>query len=241
MVGRATALLTLLAALAAYYAASGELPDLSTWPEIAFMGAAVFPAMFGVIGLALPSRQAPLLGLGVVALGALSAILEVSGLDIAANFTKFAAVAGAGWWILRFLDHVALVLLVAVLIVPIDLISVALGPTRTIVEEAPGVFNTFSVSFPIPGEVAFSQLGLPDVLFFALFLAAAEKFRLRPGLAWLLMACSFGGTITLATLLDRSGFAALPLLSAGFVIASTDRLIAVHGRRWFDLSRPPRL
>ncbi|MCY4086557.1 MAG: hypothetical protein OXG37_06635 [Actinomycetia bacterium] len=148
--------------------------------------------MFGVIGLALPSRQAPLLGLGVVALGALSAILEVSGLDIAANFTKFAAVAGAGWWILRFLDHVALVLLVAVLIVPIDLISVALGPTRTIVEEAPGVFNTFSVSFPIPGEVAFSQLGLPDVLFFALFLAAAKKFRLRPGLAWLLMACSFG-------------------------------------------------
>lgn len=237
MVVRAAALLGLLIALAAYYGASDDLPNLAKWPEIAFMSAIVFPAMFGLIGLALPLRRAPLLGPAVLVLGALTAIFEVGGLDVTANFTKFAAVAGAGWWILRFFEHAAWVLLVAALIVPIDLISVARGPTRTIVEDAPGVFDALSISFPVPGEITFGQLGLPDVLFFALFLGAADRFRLRPGLTWLLMSFSFGGTITLATLLDRGGFAALPLLSAAFVIANFDRLAASLGRRRLDADR----
>ncbi|MFQ5427220.1 MAG: hypothetical protein ACE5EV_09075, partial [Gaiellales bacterium] len=122
MVVRAAALLILLVALAAYYAASDRLPDLSLWQEVAFMGAVVFPAMFGLVGLALPWRRSRWLGAVVLVLGGLTAVLELAGLATAANFTKFAAVAGAGWWVLRFFDHAGWVLLVAALIVPIDLI-----------------------------------------------------------------------------------------------------------------------
>ena len=151
MVVRAAALLALLIALAAYYASSKDLPNLATWPEIAFMGAIFFPAMFGLLALALPLRQSPLLGPGILVLAALTAIFEVGGLDVAANFTKFAAVAGAGWWVLRFFEHAAWVLFVAALIVPIDLISVARGPTRAIIDDAPGIFDALSISFPVPG------------------------------------------------------------------------------------------
>jgi len=69
------------------------------------------------------------------------------------------------------------------------------------------------------------QLGLPDVLFFSLFLAACARFSLRTHLTWLLMAFSFGGTIALAILIDRDGFAALPLLSAAFLLANTDLIV----------------
>ena len=53
-----------------------------------------------------------------------------------------------------------------------------------IVEEQPQIFDALSIAFPIPGEHNSAQLGLPDVLFFALFLGATVRFGLRPGLTW---------------------------------------------------------
>ena len=70
----------------------------------------------------------------------------------------------------------------------------------------------------------FAQLGLPDVLFFSLFLGAADRFGLRIGLTWVLMALSFGATLALAVGFDISGLPALPLLSVAFVLANADHL-----------------
>ena len=117
---------------------------------------------------------------------------------MAANFVKFAAVTAAGWWFLTFFEAVSWVLLVALLIVPVDIYSVFRGPTKVIVEQQPQVFDALSIAFPLPGEANSAQLGLPDVLFFALFLGATLVFGLRTVPTWAAMTLSFGLTLTLA-------------------------------------------
>lgn len=223
---RAAALLALVAALGAYYAGAEGLPNLGVWSDVAFLGVLLLPAMLLSIWLALPLRLSSslYLGLAAVTLGAATAVLEILDLDVAANFLKLAAVVAGGWWFLSFFEAVSWVVLVSFLIIPVDIVSVARGPTREIVENQPAVFNALSISFPIPGEQSSAQLGLPDILFFALFLAAAERFGLRLGWTWLAMALSFGTTLALAVFFDVAGLPALPLLSVAFVLVNADLL-----------------
>lgn len=223
---RAAALLAVLAVLAWYYGVSEDLPALGVWADVAFLTFVLIPLTFLLVLIALPVRRAGMERLGWVAIGlvALSVLLEFAGLDIAANFVKIAAVISVAWWFLSFFEALSWVLLVAVLIIPVDIFSVARGPTKEIVENQPQVFNALSISFPLPGEHSSAQLGLPDVLFFSLFLGAADRFGLRIGLTWVLMALSFGATLALAVGFDISGLPALPLLSVAFVLANADHL-----------------
>jgi hypothetical protein len=69
-----------------------------------------------------------------------------------------------------------------------------------------------------------AKLGLPDLLFFALFLGAADRFGLRRGLTWLLMTASFGLTLGGTYVFDVDGLPALPLLAIGFLLANADVL-----------------
>ena len=224
---RAAAVLAVFAALAVYYGVSESLFDLPVWGDVAFVGLVLMPAFFSVTWLALPFwRAAPpgVLTATIVALAGLTVLFSLVGLDIAANFTKFAAVTGVGWWFLGFFEAVSWVLLVALLIVPVDIYSVFRGPTKVIVEQQPQVFDALSIAFPLPGEANSAQLGLPDVLFFALFLGATVRFALRPGLTWILMTLSFGATLALAVEREIGGLPALPFLSAAFVLANGDRI-----------------
>jgi hypothetical protein len=110
--------------------------------------------------------------------------------------------------------------------------SVFQGPTKVIVEQQPQVFDALSIAFPLPGEHNSAQLGLPDVLFFSLFLGATVEYALRTGLTWVLMTLSFGATLALAVAFEIGGLPALPLLSAAFVIANADLI-------WRELRRRP--
>jgi hypothetical protein len=221
---RAAALLALLAVLGLYYGVHEDLPSLSQWGNVTFLGLGLMPATLLLVWLALPLREEGprTLALAAASLVALAIVLEVAGLDVAANFVKIAAVASVGWWFLGFFEALSWVLLVAVLIIPVDSFSVARGPTKEIVEHQPQVFDALSISFPLPGEHASAQLGLPDILFFSLFLAAAARFGLRVGWTWLLMALSFGVTLAFAVGFDVSGLPALPLLSAAFILVNVD-------------------
>jgi hypothetical protein len=222
---RAAAVLAVVGILGWYYGVSEDLPALDLWPDVAFLAFGLIPLTALLVLLALPLRRSEMqrLGWAAVALVVVSAVLEAANLDIAANFVKIAAVAAVGWWFLSFFEALSWVLLIAALIVPVDIFSVARGPTKEIVENQPQVFNALSISFPLPGEHSSAQLGLPDVLFFSLFLAAADRFVLRVRLTWLLMALSFGTTLALAVGFDISGLPALPLLSVAFVLANADR------------------
>ena len=67
----------------------------------------------------------------------------------------------------------------------VDAYSVWRGPTKHIVAHHEHVFTVLSFAFPVPGEHAAANLGVPDLLFFALFLGAAAQFGLRVFATWL--------------------------------------------------------
>jgi phosphoglycerol transferase MdoB-like AlkP superfamily enzyme len=127
--------------------------------------------------------------------------------------------------------------LIAAIIPVVDAISVWRGPTHHIVKHNENVFDALSFAFPVPGHYpggggAF-HLGLPDLLFFALFLGAADRWRLRVAWTWLGMTASFGLTLALANHYDVAGLPALPLLAAGYLLPNADLL-------WTRLRRPVR-
>jgi hypothetical protein len=221
---RGLAFAGLTAALAAYYAWSESLPDLAKWWEIGFLSLVVVPAVFGLVYLALPLWHARGLFPVGLALGLLAVVLTLADLDTLANFAKLAAVTLVAFWFLSYFETVAWVVLVATIVPVVDAISVWRGPTHHIVTEKPEIFTTFSFAFPIPGEHNSMNLGLPDLLFFALFLAACARFGLRAEWTWLAMVLSFGTTLTIAVASDVNGLPALPLLCLGFFAPNLDLL-----------------
>jgi hypothetical protein len=226
VVVRAAALLAVFGALVAWYSAVDSLPDFALWLDVTAAAVALIPATFALVWLALPWREAR----WTFAAGAASAVavfvLDRIGLDAAANFGKLAATTLLAWWFLAYFERLSWVVIVAAIIPVVDSISVWRGPTRHIVEERPEVFGALSYAFPVPDEGSF-QLGLPDLLFFALFLGAAARWALRVPLTWLALVASFGVTMWLAIYvdpLDLGGLPALPLLSIGFLVANADLL-----------------
>jgi hypothetical protein len=222
LVRRGIALAVLVAALAGYYSAAESLPELTTWADVAVLSFFLIPAVFALTYLVLPFWNAHGLLLLALAFGALAAVLAAADLDVAANFIKAAAVTALGFWFLRYFENLGWVVIVAALIPWIDAISVWRGPTRHIVEEQDEVFTTLSIAFPLPGEQASANLGLPDVLFFALFLAATVRFALRPVWTWAAMVLSFGATLALAVAFDVAGLPALPGLCIAFLAVNAD-------------------
>jgi len=233
MVGRVAALLALLAALALYYAFHGRLWNASTWWDIAFIALVLIPACFALVWLVLPLRRGRGLLAAGVALGVLAWAFHAAGWNTPENFAKLFGITAVGFAFLEYFETLSWVVLISLVIPWVDAYSVWRGPTKVIVTKHAHVFSDFSVAFPIPGERSGANLGLPDLMFFALFLAATARFRLRPGWTWLLMVLSFGGTLALAVLLSLSGLPALPLLALAFLLANGD-LIWTQLRRGAD-------
>ena len=109
--------------------------------------------------------------------------------------------------------------------------AVAAGPTKAIVNHHVEVYSAVAVAFVGPGGGA-AGLGPPDILFFALFLAATMRWRLRPGWTWLAMTGMYALTLVIANAVDVNGLPALPFLSVGFLLANADLL-------WRRLRRRP--
>ena len=221
--GRTSALLALAAALGAYYATSTELWNAPLWWDVAWLALVLIPAVFALVALALPLWDARgLLPVGI-ALALLALVCDRGGLDVVADFSKLTAMTLLAWWFLTFFEDASWVAIVALIIPWVDAYSVWRGPTKHIVEQRVEVFDALSFAFPIPGGGA-AHLGLPDVLFYALFLAAAVRWRLRVRLTWLCLTLSFGATMALAIWGDVAGLPALPLLSLGFLAPNADLL-----------------
>jgi hypothetical protein len=230
---RAAAFVALAVVVGAYYGTHESWFRLSLWGSIAWLCFLVIPAVFGFVWLALPAWALPLRRLlaAAVAFGALAVVLQATGASPVANFAKLGAMTFAGWCFLRFFEELSWVVLVAAIVPFVDSYSVWRGPTNTIVTKHVEVFDALSFTFPVPGVEGGAKLGLPDLLFFALFLGAAARWRLRPGWTWLCLVASIGGTISLATWLEVDGLPALPLLSVGFLVPNADLLWrAVRGR-----------
>jgi hypothetical protein len=224
---RSLSLGELLVALVLYGATAAELPGLPTGLDVVFHSIAVFPAFAAAIWLALPiarSRGAVLLvGAAIAGLAALG--LTLLELGSAANVAKLACYALLGYWFLSLFEELWWVALVAIVVPWADIWSVAAGPTRYVIEEEPGLFERLAVSFPSPGESATVSIGPPDILFFALLLAAADRFRLRVAWTWLAMTGLLAVTLALVWSWDDApGLPALPAVCLGFLLPNADLL-----------------
>jgi len=220
---RAACIAVVAGALVAYVAAAESLPDVSRRADVAVLALLVLPAFMSLVWLALPLWRLPFTtllfgGLGLVVCWI---ALDVLGLDAFADVVKLASFAILGFWLLSLFDELWWVALVALIIPWVDAWSVATGPTRYVTHRQPGFFEHVSVAFPVTGEQASINMGPPDVLFFALFLAAADRFRLRVGWTWICMTAALSLTIVLVWLADV-GLPALPADAVGFLLPNAD-------------------
>jgi hypothetical protein len=223
-VGRAPALLglCLFGLLVAYYETSEHFPDVGVWWDVAWIAVVLLPAVFALVLLALPLREARWLlpaGLGFVVL---AAVLTALGVDVFANFARLAATTCLGWWFLGWFEELSWVVLVALIIPWIDAYSVWRGPTKQIVTNHEQVFTWLSFAFPVWGEPSAANLGVPDLLFFALFLGAAARWSLRVFPTYVCLVAALGGTIAITVWLNLSGLPALPAISLGFLVPNAD-------------------
>ena len=222
--GRAAAVLVVVAALATYDVLHARLWDASNWWDVAFIASVLIPATFLLVWLALPLQTARGLFPVGLALTVLTAVLHIAGWNTPENIVKLFAITLIGFWFLGYFETASWVVLIAFIIPWVDAYSVWRGPTKVIVSHHEHVFTTLSYAFPVPGEHAAANLGLPDLMFFSLFLAASVRFALRPAWTWLALTASFGGTIAIAVALELGGLPALPLLSLGFLAPNADLL-----------------
>jgi hypothetical protein len=223
-VGRSAALLGLFSLLVVYYETSTHLWRAGTWWDVAWLVLVLIPAVFGLVLLALPLwRWRWLLPAGLAFAG-LAAVLTIADVDVFANFARLAATALLGWWFLGYFEAVSWAVIVACVIPWVDAYSVWRGPTKQIIANHAHVFDVLSFAFPVPGEHAAANLGVPDLLFFALFLGAAARFGLRVGATFVGLLVGLGVTIAATVYFDLSGLPALPAISVGFLLPNADLL-----------------
>jgi hypothetical protein len=232
---RSAATLGLFVLLVVYYEVAPHLWSATVWWDVAWLDFVVIPAVFGLVLLALPLRTEPWVMPAGIAFALLAAVLTYADVDVFANFARLAACTLIGWWFLSYFETISWVVLVAAIIPWVDAYSVWRGPTKQIVEHHANVFGVLSFAFPVPGEHAAANLGVPDLLFFALFLAAAARFSLRVYWTWVALVAALGLTIAATVWWDLSGLPALPGIALGFLLPNADLL----WRRWRRSKRTP--
>jgi hypothetical protein len=220
--GRFLAAAGLAVVVLVYYETSTDLWQAGTWADVAWLAIVVIPGVLALVGLALPLRDERWAVWAGFGLALLAAVLTVVNADVFANFARLGAATFIAFWFLRFFDTMSWVVLVSSIIPWVDAYSVWRGPTKSIVEHHAHVFTVLSFAFPVPGAHEAANLGMPDIFFFALFLAAAARFGLRVGWTWLCLVAALGGTIALTVWWNVTGLPALPAISLGFLLPNAD-------------------
>ena len=183
--------------------------------------------VWGMLPLAPLGRRLPLVALAAFAGAVVSVWL---GWVPAANIAKVVLAGALGLWIAGELERVGWVVIVAAVSAAVDVASVAVGPTRIILERGPMVVGWFTIAVTwmgYPYSEAYTGLGTSDMLFYALYLGAARRFGLRAGWSAVAMVASFLCTVALATY--WTALPALPLLSAAFLAVNAYLVVRRRG------------
>lgn len=228
---RVEAFVVLGAAVGTWFVVAPYLHHVRLWEAVTIVAGGVLPGTLGLAFVALPLYRRPReLLVAAIVLVLVAVGCTEAGWHLAANFAKLWAAIFAGWAFLRLFEELSWVVLVAVIIPVADAISVWRGPTHQITAHHFDIYTNVSVAFLAPGGGA-AFLGPPDVLFYAMFLGAAARFRLRPLWTWVAMTGMYSFTIVLTYVTSVGGLPALPFLSFGFLVANADLL-------WRRLRKP---
>ena len=220
---RVAAFVAVGAAVFAWFLVAPHLGRVGLWPAIVLVSVVVIPGTLLLVLIALPLWDRRWLFPAVAALAIVALVLTIADRGLEANFAKLWAAVFAGWAFLALFEQLSWVVLVAFVIPVVDIISVYKGPTHTITQHHFGVYKAVAIAFLVPGGGA-AYLGPPDILFYALFLAAAARWDLRVGWTWIATTFMYGLTVIIATAADVGGLPALPFLSFGFLVANGDLL-----------------
>jgi len=221
---RSAALAVVVAALVLWNAGAGVLPDVGLWPDVLVVALFLLPLTFAVPLIALPAATARGLAPVTVALVLLALLLDLAGIGSLFNVAKLLALTAIGFWLMQLFEALSWVVLIAVIVPWVDALSVWRGPTEYVVSQQPSLFDRVSIAFRLPGEEGSANIGPPDILFFALFLAAACRFELRLRWTWVSMVGLLGLTLLLTTAFEVDGLPALPAIALGFLLPNADLL-----------------
>jgi hypothetical protein len=178
--------------------------------------------VWGMLPLHELGRRLPLITVAALPLAVLCVWLHLVPL---ANIAKIVAAGALGIWIAEELEQLSWVVVVAAVSAVVDIVSVAVGPTKALLGKGPVVVGYFTVAVTWLGysfDEAYTGLGVSDVIFFALYLGAARRFGLRVGWSAVAMVASFLATIAAA--MFWTALPALPLLSVAFLAVNADLL-----------------
>lgn len=216
----------------ALFVSLSRIPGLGPIETDAFLGFALglLPVVLLAWVVARGSMSARAVGVlaavGIVGALALSAV----GWLVAAASFKVVFAAGVGRLLGFQVGEPLWLAVVAVVALLADTWSVFAGPTRAVVEGAPGVLNYLLVHFPILGRPGTGMgLGMSDLIFLCLFATGSARAGLRPRGGFVAMACSLLVTVAVA-LLWKPAIPALPFLSVAFLAANADLLLAAARR-----------
>ncbi len=221
---RTAALAAVVAAFVAWDAGAGVLPDVGRWPDVLVVALVLLPLAFAVPWLVLAAAATRGVLPIALALAGLAVLLYLAGMGSLFNVAKLLALTALGFWFMRLFEALSWVVLIAAIIPWVDALSVWRGPTEYVVTQQPNLFDRVSIAFRLPGEEGSANIGPPDILFFALFLAAADRFGLRVRWTWLTMVGLLGLTLILATAFEINGLPALPAIAIGFLLPNADLL-----------------
>jgi hypothetical protein len=213
----------LFAVVVAWFAIAPHLAPWSLWPDIVLVAFVVMPATLLLVYLALPLRSRRWMPIACGAFALAAFVFAELGWPLPENFAKLFAATAAGWSFLLLFEQLSWVVLVAFIVPFVDAISVWRGPTHDITAHHIHVYTSVAIAFLVPHGGA-AYLGPPDILFYALFIAAAARWGLRPGWTWMATTFMYGLTVVLANAAHVNGLPALPFLSFGFLVANADLL-----------------
>jgi hypothetical protein len=222
---RSAVFVALAACVLTWFIVAPHLSPVGLWPAIVIVSVAVMPATLLLVLLALPLWSRRWVLAATIAFALLALVFSLLDWGLAANFAKLWAAVFAGWSFLMLFEQLSWVVIVAFVIPAVDAISVWRGPTKAITAHHFEVYTAVAIAFLVPGGGA-AYLGPPDVLFYALFLAAAARWNLRVFWTWFAMTFMYSFTVVFANALDVGGLPALPFLSFGFLVANADLLWA---------------
>jgi hypothetical protein len=221
---RRAAAFVVAAVVVAWFEIAPNLGQLHLWPSILLASFVVMPGTLLLALIALPLWRGRWLFPAAVALALIAFGCAQAGWGLEGNFAKLWAAIFAGWAFIGLFEELSWVVLVALVIPLVDILSVWHGPTKAITAHHFNVYTAVAIAFVVPGGFA-AYLGPPDVLFYALFLAAARRFELRVLATWIGMTVMYGLTLVIATAAHVGGLPALPFLSVGFLAANADLLL----------------
>ncbi len=225
MVRRAAAVLVAAGAWLAWTYGAPHLPRPTDHAITATLAAVALPlACLAIVAYAGLFRQAPTLQVVAAVAGILVAVwgMHASWIELA-GMGKLVAAGSLGLLAAGIVERSWHVALIAIAVIGVDIYSVFAGPTRAMLEGHHHALSWLTVPLAGPGMPVAAEIGSTDMLFLALFVGAAWRFRLRPGLTIPLCVGSLSATLVLANWFDRA-LPALPLLALAFLLPNLRRL-----------------